>query len=107
MGDEPAPEKDPLQSLKEADQRRGGCGAFLVGAVAFSLVFFPLLFLTFSTIKPQKENAGTTMACLAGIFVAGIAAAIRAAGLFTRLRVQRMDRKAREAKDKPAEPTSP
>jgi hypothetical protein len=105
MPGEPAPEIDPLLSLKEADRRRGGCGAFLIGAVVLILIL-----LTFFIVSEKFSRSVLFPLSPYGVvaaFVVSIAGGIKAAALFTRLRVQRMDRKAAEVKDKPAGPTSP
>jgi hypothetical protein len=105
---EPSPEIDPLQSLKEADRRRGGCGAFLVGAVALVVIATSLILITFGLegFFARIGQAQLTIYGVVGALVAGIAGGIRAANLFTRLRVRRMDRIADREKNRPIGPTS-
>jgi hypothetical protein len=82
-----SPDPDPdLQILREAEARRGGCGAALVGYAVFFLVlaFHALILLT---LGQRLDPLPLFAAAMAG-FVSAIAAAIWAARQFTRLRLR-------------------
>lgn len=94
MPDDPAPESDPLVSLKEADRRRGGCGAFLIAAAVMGVILGVLIVIPMAAGDRVSrallaEFGGTFML---GAFVLSIAGGIQAARVFTRWRVARMDR---------------
>lgn len=77
---------DPdLQILREAETRRGGCGAFLVGAVVFGL-FIGLIYI--ETLLPLPRWVDGFGILHVVRFVIAIAAAIGAAKLFTKVRLR-------------------
>lgn len=83
---------DPeLEILREAERRRGGCGAFLVGAIVTIGVFIPLMLL--GLLDPWLSGLGIGAALLPLVLMMGrmaiaIACGLAAARLFTRLRLR-------------------
>ena len=81
------PDPDPdVQILRDAEARRGGCGAFVVAVTAMLLVgtIHAIIFVKFyDRMGPYQVGA----ALLAGL-IASLAAGIWAARQFTRLRIR-------------------
>jgi hypothetical protein len=85
-----ASDPDPdLEILREAERRRGGCGAFLAGMLVFLLIFFGLMVV--DTVAagyfPPGWERYFGMFYL-GRLVLAIAGAIGAANLFTKVRLR-------------------
>jgi hypothetical protein len=108
MAEEPSPEIDPLESLKEANRRRGGIGTFLLGLIAFILFLIPGMVLLGYLGKAVKPDAKLDTEILFASFVIAIAGALQVTKVFTRMRVRRLEEEAkRKASQPPPGPASP
>jgi len=101
----PSPDLDPLESLKAADRRRGGCGAFLVGSIVMALIFCSLMAASMVLEFKNPKQTQLSVYMTWGAIASSIAGGIKAASLFTRYRVRRMDEKAARKAEK-ADPPS-
>jgi hypothetical protein len=83
---------DPeLEILREAERRRGGCGAFLVGAFVTLAVFFPLMLLTSIDAWMLRSGLGgwlVPLGLMVGRVALAVACGVAAAKGFTRLRLR-------------------
>ena len=89
--EEAAPQKSDTEILREAERRRGGCGAFLVGAVVLVLIMIPLWGVAFRWLAPSLRGSEGIFV-LTGTLALGIAGAIAAANGFTKLRLRLTDK---------------
>ena len=88
---ETTPAKDDMEIFREAERKRGGCGAFLVGAPVFFLVLVPTMMGVFPLADHLSPNHHLILVLLC--FGCSIAAAIWAANTFTKIRLRLASRK--------------